>query len=92
MLTNVPKPRNNMELYSHAIIKIAIEGEQGRIINVVCCVSRVELYKSKYKKVGVLPIRVVKSNVSSVALRQRRLRQRGCFCLTKGQRSKRFDL
>ena len=27
-------------------------------INVVCCVGRVERYKSKYKKVGVLPIRI----------------------------------
>ena len=31
-------------------------------INLVCCVR----YKSKYKKVGVLPIGTVKSNVSSV--------------------------
>ena len=28
-------------------------------------------YKSKYKKVGLLPIRIVNSNVSSVALRQK---------------------
>ena len=55
-----------MELYSHAIVKIAIGGGQGRVINVVCCVGRVELYKSKYKTVGVLPIRIVKSNVFSV--------------------------
>ena len=36
------------------------------IINVVCCVGRVEIYKPKYKKVGVLPIRIVKFNVSSI--------------------------
>ena len=31
------------------------------------CFSRVELnYKSKYKKIGLLPIRIVKSNVSSI--------------------------
>ena len=35
-------------------------------INVVCCVGSVQIYKSKYKKVGVLPTRIVKSNVSSV--------------------------
>ena len=33
----------------------------------LCCVGSVEIvYKSKYKKVGVLPIWIVKSNVSSV--------------------------
>ena len=36
------------------------------VINAVCCAWVVFRYKSKYKKVGVLPIRIVKSNVSSV--------------------------
>ena len=45
-------------------------------------------YKSKYKKVGVLPIRIVKSNVLSAGpLSERRAFPR--FYLTKGQRSKR---
>ena len=29
------------------------------IINVVCCVGRVEIQMDLYKKVGVLPIRIV---------------------------------
>ena len=36
-----------------------------RIINVVCCVGSVQIHIEK-KKVGVLPIQIVKSNVSSV--------------------------
>ena len=67
-----------------AIVKIAIGGGQERIINVVCCVGRVELYKSKYKTVGVLPIRIVKSNVSSVALRQRGTSSKGLFLSDEG--------
>ena len=38
----------------------------GIIINVVCCVGRVKIKIEIYKKVGVLPIRIVWSNVSSV--------------------------
>ena len=43
-------------------------------INVVCCVGRVEIQIEILKghKVGVLPIRIVKSNVSSVGLSLRR--------------------
>ena len=42
-------------------------------------------YKSKYKKVAVLPIRIVKSNVSSVRpfVREKHGETR-CFSLTKG--------
>ena len=45
-----------------------LRAEEVREINVVFCVGRVEiqLYTWKYEKVGVLPIRIVKSNVSSV--------------------------
>ena len=39
----------------------------------------------KYEKVGVLPIRIVKSNVSSVGPSS----ERNTFSLTKGQCSKR---
>ena len=35
-------------------------------LNAVCCVKAEWRYKSKYEKVGVLPMRIVKSNVSSV--------------------------
>ena len=35
-------------------------------ISVVCCVQAVFRYKSKHKKIGALPIRIVKPNVSSV--------------------------
>ena len=47
------------------LIPVATQYLNGEI-NVVCCVGSVEISKSKYKKVGVLPIRIVKSNVSSV--------------------------
>ena len=37
-------------------------------INVVCCIGTVEIqiYKSKYKKVGVLPIWIIKSEINIV--------------------------
>ena len=54
----------------------------GILINVVCCVGRVDGYKSKYEKVGVLPIRIVYSNVSSVGPSSERNRS----SLTKDQR------
>ena len=43
-------------------------GKNFKEINVVYCVGRVEIQivKSKYKKVGVLAIRIVWSNVSSI--------------------------
>ena len=46
-------------------------------INVVCCIGTVEIqiYKSKYKKVGVLPIWIVKFNVSSVGRSSERNRK-----------------
>ena len=49
-----------------------------------CTVQVEQRYKSKYKKVGVLPIRIVQSNVSSVGPSSERNNS-----LTKGQRSKR---
>ena len=44
-------------------------------------------HKSKYKKVGVLPIWIVKSNVSSVGRNNV-----SCCSLTKGPRLKRYNL
>ena len=40
-------------------------------INVVCCVSSVQIYKSKYKKVSVLLIWKVKLKLPSELIRQR---------------------
>ena len=49
----------------------------------MCCVGRVEIqYESKYKKVGVLLIQIVKSNVSSIVLRQRETGIVIILCLT----------
>ena len=44
-------------------------------INVVCCIGSVQI-QIEYKKVGVLPIRIVKSNVSSVCPSSERVFQR----------------
>ena len=54
-------------------------------------ISLMLIYKSKYKKVGVLvPIRITKSNVSSVGpASSEKNRFLFCFSLTKDQRSKR---
>ena len=50
-------------------------------------------YSNLYRKVGVLSIRIVKSNVSSVSPSSEKMRVLlglgSCFCLTKGQHSKR---
>ena len=49
----------------------------------MCCVGRVKIDINLYEEIGVLPIWIVKSNVSSAALRQRetenRFKQMGLF-------------
>ena len=57
----------------------------------ICVMQAEQRYKSKQKKFGVLPIRIIKSNVSSVGSSSERNRK-PCFSLTKGQRSKRQTL
>ena len=37
-------------------LDVQTKNEQVHVINVVCCVQAEQRYKSKYKKVGVLPI------------------------------------
>ena len=49
----------------------------------------INFFKLKYKKVGVLPIQIVKSNVSSVVPSSERNQ---FFCLMKGQCSKLYTL
>ena len=49
-------------------------------------------YKSKYEKLGVLPLRIVKSNVSSVGPSSEPEKHGNCFSLTKGERSKRIRI
>ena len=50
-----------------AKVKISFYKVYNIEINVACCVDRVEIeIREIYKKVGVLPIRIVKFNVSSI--------------------------
>ena len=70
------------KLSDESLDSLLLELEKVKNWNVQMWYVQWVAYNFEQKKVGVLPIRIVKSNASNVG-------PSSCFSLTKGQRSKR---